>query len=144
MSVLSESSIERTNELLAGGMATGASSAAGGVASWARLVSSAASVNATSAKASAGRLYQAFGYNASGSVIYLKIYNKATAPTVGTDTPVLTVPLPPSSAFVFDFAGSVGAYFSTGIAYGLTTDSADAGTTAVAAGAVLGLNLGYA
>ena len=33
--------------------------------------------------------------------------------------------------------------FATGIAYGLTTATADNGTTAVAAGAILGLNVVY-
>jgi hypothetical protein len=106
-----------------------------------RVPSSAASTNATSAKATAGDLTNVMGYNSSATVAYLKIYNKASAPTVGTDVPVLTLPLPPTSAFAFDFNAL---YFSTGIAYGLTVDAADAGTTAVAAGAILGLCVVYA
>lgn len=106
-----------------------------------RIPSSAASTNPTSAKASAGRLFHANGYNSSATVTYLKFYNKASAPTVGTDTPVLTLALPPTAVFAYDLAGF---RFATGIAYGLTTDAADAGTTAVAAGAILGLNVVYA
>jgi len=105
-----------------------------------RIPSSAATVNATSAKGTAGNLFQVNGYNSSATVTYLKFYNKATAPTVGTDTPVLTLALPPTAAFTYDLLGFV---FATGIAYGLTTDAADAGTTAVAAGAILGLNVVY-
>lgn len=103
-----------------------------------RIPSSAANTNPTSAKATAGSLFHANGYNSSATVTYLKFYNKATAPTVGTDTPVLTLALPPTAVFAYDLAGFA---FATGIGYGLTTDAADAGTTAVAAGAILGLNV---
>lgn len=104
-----------------------------------RILSAAASTNGTSAKASAGTLKNIAGYNARTSAVYLKLYNKASAPTVGTDTPVLTLYLPASTGFVFDFSFS----FATGIAYALTTGSADADTGAVAAGDILGLNVMY-
>jgi hypothetical protein len=106
-----------------------------------RIPSSANSVNATAAKASAGKLYSVNGFNSSASVTYLKFYDKATAPTVGTDTPVLTLALPALSVFSYDLGGLA---FATGIGYGLTTVAADNGTTAVAAGAILGLNVVYA
>lgn len=106
-----------------------------------RIPSAAASVNATSAKASAGDLHIISGHNAKASVVYLKFYNKATAPTVGTDTPVLVLACPSSQPFLFDLKGH---YFSTGIAYGMTTDAADSGTTALLAGDVLGLTVTYA
>lgn len=112
----------------------------GGVSS-SRITSAAASTNATSAKTSAGTLFGIKGYNASGSLCYLKLYNKASAPTVGTDTPVLTLALLPNAGFVFDYPA--GFYFSTGIAYALTTGVADNDTGAVAAGAVLALNIEY-
>lgn len=105
-----------------------------------RIPSSAATVNATSAKATAGKLFSVNGHNASAGVIYLKFYNKATAPTVGTDTPVLTLAIPASVPFSFDLDGFV---FATGIGYGLTTVAADNGTTAVGAGDILGLNVVY-
>jgi len=106
-----------------------------------RIPSSANSDNATAAKASAGKLYSVNGFNSSASVTYLKFYDKATAPTVGTDTPVLTLALPALSVFSYDLGGLA---FATGIGYGLTTVAADNGTTAVAAGAILGLNVVYA
>lgn len=108
-----------------------------------RIASTAASVNATSAKASAGNVYKIFGNNTKASVIYLKIYNKATAPTVGTDTPVLTIPIAASGRFDIDIGGANGFYLGTGIAYGFTTDAADAGTTALLAGDILGFTLTY-
>lgn len=116
-----------------------AGSASGNAVS--RIPSSAATTNATSAKAAAGKLFFVGGYNASASVAYLKLYNKATAPVVGTDVPFFTLALPPTAVFVYDFTG--GFVFETGIAYGLTADAADAGTTAVASGAILGLNVGF-
>lgn len=109
-----------------------------------RIASAAASVNATSAKGSAGNVFRVFGNNAKASIIYLKIYNKATAPTVGTDTPVLTIPLAASSRFDIDVGGSNGFYLGTGIGYGFTTDAADNGTTALLAADILGFTLTYA
>lgn len=105
-----------------------------------RIPSSAANTNPTVAKASAGSLYTVTGYNASAGVIYLKFYNKATAPTVGTDVPVLTLALPALSAFSFNLNGFP---FTTGIAYGMATGAADNSAVAVAAGDVLGLNVTY-
>lgn len=106
-----------------------------------RIVSAAASTNATSAKASAGDLHLIRGYNASASVRYLKIYNKASAPTVGTDTPVLTFALGPTREFDINLCGY---YLSAGIAYAMTTGSADADTGALTAADVVGLNVTYA
>jgi hypothetical protein len=126
-----------------GDVVGGTRTTTGGLASIARLVSAAASTNATSAKASAGRVYKVYGYNASTSVRYLKLYNKASAPTVGTDTPVATIPLKPSDVFNIDF-GLIGQYFSTGIGYALTTGSADSDTGALTAADVVGLNIYYA
>ncbi|QND67642.1 hypothetical protein HB777_29370 [Mesorhizobium loti] len=106
-----------------------------------RIVSSAATTNATVAKASAGDLLKVVGLKATAANCFLKIYNKATAPTVGTDTPVLTIPLFASQAFNFDLGGM---FFATGISYAITALAADADTTAIAAGDVLGLNVIYA
>ena len=103
-----------------------------------RIPSSANTTNATAAKASAGKLFSVNGYNSTATVTYLKFYDKATAPTVGTDTPALTLALPASAAFNYDLGGIA---FATGIGYGLTTVAADNGTPAPAAGAILGLNV---
>ncbi|MDO9334940.1 MAG: hypothetical protein Q7T61_00935 [Caulobacter sp.] len=106
-----------------------------------RIASAAASTNATSAKTSAGTLFFATGYNAAASVRYLKIYNKASAPTVGTDVPVLTLAIPASAGFAFDFPAMS---FATGIAYALTTGAADSDTGALTLADIVGLNIGYA
>ena len=70
--------------------------------------------------------------NINAAARYLKIYNKASAPTVGTDVPVLTVPLPAGQVVQID-GGSTGIRFGTGIAWALTVTAADSATDAVAA-----------
>ncbi len=107
-----------------------------------RIPSAAATTNATSAKASAGDLFHVEAMNTTASVKFLKIYNKASAPTVGTDTPVLTIALPPSNA-AFSRSFPTPLYFSTGIAFALTGAAADADATALAAADVVGINLVY-
>ncbi len=108
-----------------------------------RITSSANSTNATVAKAGAGDLFGIQGYNTTASVVYLKLYNKASAPSVGTDTPVKTIPIPPNAPVPPGCTWANGFYFSTGIAYALTGAAADNDTTAVSAGAIVGLNLDY-
>lgn len=117
--------------------------ATGGFASVTRLLSAAASTNGTVVKASAGRLYKIRGVNAAAAVRWLKIYNKATTPAPGTDTPILTFALRASDVFDIDL-DPIGYYFATGIGFGLTTGSADADTGALTAGDILGLNVIYA
>lgn len=105
---------------------------------------SAASTNATSLKASAGQLYSIAAFNLNAAARFLKIYDKASAPTVGTDTPVLTFLLPGNTAgagFTTDFAAGIA--FANGIAYALTTGIADTDTGAVAANEIV-INLAYA
>lgn len=99
---------------------------------------SAASTNATSLKASAGTLYFLYAVNLNAAVRYLKLYNKASAPTVGTDTPVATLPIPASATGAgFVLPMDPGMDFSTGIAYAVTTGVADADTGAVAANEII-------
>lgn len=93
---------------------------------------SAASTNATSTKASAGTVWSVQASNINAAVRYLKLYNKASAPTVGTDVPVLTIPLPAGQVAQIN-GGSNGIRFGTGIAWALTVSAADSATDAVAA-----------
>jgi hypothetical protein len=99
-------------------------------------VLAAASVNNTLVKATAGRLYGYHLANTSAAWRYVKFYNKATAPVAGTDTPVLTVPIPPGGVAVVDRPIPIS--FATGIGYALTTGAADNDATAVAANDVVG------
>ena len=96
---------------------------------------SAASTNATSIKGSAGQVFGVFAINLNAAVKYLKFYNKATSPTVGTDTPVLTLPIPASTTGAGFWIGiPQGIAFGTGIACAITGAQADNDTTAVSAG----------
>jgi len=98
-------------------------------------VNSAATTNATSVKASAGRLMGLCASNAGAGAAFVKLYNKASAPTVGTDVPVLTIPVPASSVLSLDL-GALGRQFTLGIALAITNLVADSDTTAVAAAQV--------
>lgn len=107
----------------------------------ARLVSAAASVNATLVKSTPGRVHFVGGYNAAAALRYIKFYNKATAPTVGTDTPFYgPIVLPASSAFAIPLPRL---FFTTGIGYGITVNGADADATALTAADITGLNIAY-
>lgn len=108
-----------------------------------RLIS-AGSTNATNVKNAAGAIGFIYAVNLNAAVRYLKLYNKASSPTVGTDTPVATLPIPASATgagFMIPIPGGVG--FATGISLALTTGVADADTAAVAANDIL-IWLGYA
>lgn len=107
------------------------------------LPSSAATTNATSVKASAGTIHHlSAGKNTSGADKFFHVYNKASAPTVGTDVPVLTFTIPAGQPMSANL-GPNGGYFSAGIAYAITGGSADNDNTAVASGDVTGLNIAY-
>ena len=108
----------------------------------ARLLSAAADTNATLVKAGPVNLLHIRGYNAKATVVYLKVYNKATAPAE-TDTPIMTIYLAATAVFDFKLPDE-GLYFVLGLGYRLVTDNADNGTTAVGAGDILGLNIVYA
>jgi hypothetical protein len=107
----------------------------------ARLLTSAATTNSTLVKNAAGNLHK-ITLNVAVAGKFLKIYNKASAPTIGTDTPVMTIPLPTTGLVQLDF-GANGHYFSAGIGFGLTGAIADADTTAVASGDITGINVIY-
>lgn len=99
-------------------------------------VNSAATTNATSVKASAGTVYSVTASNTSASARYLKFYNKASAPTVGTDVPVLTLALPASGGLQNVILGTLGLRFSTGVALAITAGAADSDTAVIAANEV--------
>jgi hypothetical protein len=88
-------------------------------------------VGATSGviKASAGQIYTGTFTNTNAAIRYLQIYNKASAGTLSTDTPVLTVPLPPNQCVMIDF-DNLGGQFTTGISWQFTTDDIAIPTTA--------------
>lgn len=106
----------------------------------ARLISAAASDNATLVKATGVAVKRIIGHNARTSAVFLKLYQKATAPA-STDTPKMTFCIPASTPFALDL-GDQGVFFQ-GLGYRITTGSADNDAGALTAGDVLGLNIAY-
>lgn len=104
------------------------------------LPTSAASTNATSVSDVPVDLFSISIYNGNAAVRYLKIYDKSSSPTVGTDTPSLIIPLPPSQLTRLDWAK--GHYLSLGLAYALTTGAANSDTGAVGTD-ITGLTITY-
>lgn len=92
-----------------------------------------ASTNATSVKTSASTLYELTLSNPTATPIFVKFYNKASAPTVGTDVPLLTYPVPAGSTQTVEF-GATGKRFSTGIAWAATAAIADTDVANAVAG----------
>lgn len=91
-----------------------------------------ASTNGANIKNAAGTLHEVTVSNVTATPIFVKFYNKASAPTVGTDVPILTIPAAANSVVAVPL-GPVGKRFSTGIAIAATgvITAADA-TNAVA------------
>ena len=101
---------------------------------------SGASTNATSVKAAAGKVCLIAATNNGAAARYLKLYNKASSPTVGSDTPVQTYMLPAGGGIVIQ--SPIGIAFSTGIALAITSGIADSNSGAVSADEVA-VNIGY-
>lgn len=97
-------------------------------------VVTAASTNASSIKATAGTVYGLSVSNVTLAAINVKLYNKASAPTVGTDVPVLTLPVPAGQHVTLD-VGRTGLRFGTGIALAVTAGVLATDTAVVTAGA---------
>ncbi len=108
-------------------------------------VKSAANTTGINIKASAGTLSYLNLTNHNASARFVKLYNKASAPTVGTDTPIHCFEVPGGTTG----AGSNltlpagGIAFSLGIGIGITTGEADNDTGAPAALEVIA-NYAYA
>lgn len=103
-----------------------------------------ATTNANVVKASGGNLYSIVAIGLTSTVRYLKLYNKATAPTVGTDVPLMTIPIPANTqgaGIAIPF--SMGVNFPLGIAIAITSGLADNNTGAILANDVV-VNLTYA
>jgi len=100
------------------------------------VITTAATTNATSIKASAWTVYNISVTNKTASSIFVKLFNKATAPTVGTDIPTIVLTIPTNSFFKTDFS-RLGTRFTTWIAMSITWAFADADTTVTAAAAVI-------
>jgi hypothetical protein len=97
---------------------------------------SAATTNATSVKTVSGRINMLNVANLTAAIKFLKLYNKISAPTVGTDVPIMVIPIQANTTLPI-VHNDIGIYFSAGIAYAITGAIADADTTAVGANEVI-------
>jgi hypothetical protein len=116
--------------------------ATGGVTPFNKI--SAATTNATNVKASAATLKWLSLGNVNVAARFFKVYDKASSPTVGTDTPVLVFMIPGNTAGAgrevsFPVEGIL---LSNGLSYAITTGVANSDTGAVAANEVT-VNGGY-
>jgi hypothetical protein len=82
----------------------------------------AATTNVATMKASGGMLWELTAFNGSAAVMYWKLFNKASAPVIGTDVPLLTIPLPSGATTALQF-GALGKRFSLGIGSAVTAAS---------------------
>jgi hypothetical protein len=102
--------------------------------------SSTNSTNATSVKASAGTVFNMIIHNThsggggGGSSITVRFYDKATAPTVGTDVPMIIIHVGSSTSKEVNFTSGI--TFTNGIAYALTAGDSLLDATAVDADGV--------
>lgn len=100
---------------------------------------SSADTNLTSVKVGASNFAGIQCYN-SGTLAFLKIYDKASAPVSASDTPIMTIAIPASNQV--SFVLSINASTTLGLAYAITGAVADTDTTAVTLNQV-SLNLFY-
>jgi hypothetical protein len=103
-------------------------------------VNSAASTNGALVLTGTSGLQAFYATNTGASAAFVKLYNKATAPTVGTDVPEMIIPVPAAVSGVPGVAelkpGFNGYRFALGLGIAITGGVADTDTTAVAAGQV--------
>ena len=99
-------------------------------------LNSAATTNATNYRTFATTVFNISAINSGTAVAFLKLYNKASAPVVGTDIPVLVLSIPANGVPLNMPLGTIGQRFSLGVGIAITNLIADTDTTAVAAGQV--------
>ena len=103
-------------------------------------VNSAATTNGALILTGTSGLQAFFATNTGATVAYVKLYNKATAPTVGTDVPEMIIPIPAATAGVPGVVSVPTGFnafrFALGLGIAITGGAADSDTTAVAAGQV--------
>jgi len=113
------------------------------VATKAHFRSSTNSTNATSVKGSAGAIFNMIihnTHNGGGSSITVRFYDKATAPVVGTDVPMIVIHVGSNTSKELNFTSGIS--FSNGIAYAITANDTLLDATVVDADGVQ-LYIGY-
>jgi len=74
--------------------------------------------------------------NLSASPIFVKLYNKATAPVLATDIPLVVIPVAANSFLSIEF-GNVGKRFALGVGLAITGAAPVTDATTVGAGCIL-------
>ena len=77
--------------------------------------------------------------NSAATAYFLKLYNKATAPTCGTDMPVQTILLPSGQTVPLDYG--LGELYPLGLGFCITGAIGDADTTGAAAGIAINFSV---
>lgn len=103
-------------------------------------VNSLATTNGALVITGTSSLQSLYATNTGATPAFVKLYNKATAPTVGTDIPEMIIPVPAVVGSIPGVANPVigfsGQRFPLGLGIAITGGEADNDTTAVAAGQV--------
>jgi hypothetical protein len=103
-------------------------------------VNSAATTNGALVLTGTSGLSALWASNIGATAAFVKLYNKATAPTVGTDVPEMIIPVAAAAAGfpgIAEISPGFNAYrFPLGLGIAITGAVADSDTTAVAAGQV--------
>ena len=97
-------------------------------------INSAATTNGANIKSSGANFYGLSAMNTSASTKYIRLFNLATAPTVGTSVPIMVVAIPATSSKEMQFVPAL--RFGTGLAVAITGGASATDSTAVAAGDV--------
>lgn len=103
-------------------------------------LNSAATTNAANIKSTAATLYGGFVKNTSAAAVTVKLYNKATAPTVGTDVPWRSYTVAAGGELSSIDFGRAGARLSAGLSIAITANPADTDSTVVTTGVKVGLS----
>jgi len=103
-------------------------------------VNSAATTNGALIITGTSSVHSLWATNEGASTAFLKLYNKATAPTVGTDVPEMIIPIPAAVGGVPGVAnpnmGFIPFRFALGLGISITRNAVFSDTTAIGAGEV--------
>jgi len=100
-----------------------------------------ASTNARNVVATGCHVRRLTVINTTGTIYYLKLFDKATAPTVGTDTPVQNFPIP-ANILGAGISIEVDAGFAKGLGMALTGGIALLDNSVAAAGVAINFTVG--
>lgn len=100
---------------------------------------SAATTNSTLVQGTPGQIGSLIIGNQNATSFYLKLYDKATAPVCGTDTPVHSILIPTSDDFAVPLSFALN--FIRGIGFCITKNIANSDTTAAGTGITINLGI---